>query len=160
MCCNYLVVELASNCPMDCSYCFLQDYLADAPLLTAYTNVDDALAEIDAVLRAHPERSFRIGTGELSDSLALDPITDLSRLLVPFFAARRNAVLELKTKTDCVEGLLELDPRGRVVVSWSVNAAAVIERDEPGTATLAERLGGGASGAGGRLSGWASTSTR
>ena len=140
VCCNYLVVNLASNCPMDCSYCFLQDYLADAPALSAYTNVGDALAELDAVLRAHPERSFRIGTGELSDSLALDPLTELSRQLVPFFAARRNAVLELKTKTDCVETLLALDPRGQVVVSWSVNAASVVERDEPGTATLAERL--------------------
>ncbi len=140
VCCNYLVVTLASNCPMDCSYCFLQDYLADAPALTAYTNVDDALAELDAVLRAHPERRLRIGTGELSDSLALDPLTDLSRLLVPFFAARRNAVLELKTKTDCVAGLLDLAPRGQVVVSWSVNATAVVERDEAGTATLAERL--------------------
>jgi len=140
VCCNYLVVNLASNCPMDCSYCFLQDYLADAPALTAYTNVDDALAEIDAVLRAHPERSFRIGTGELSDSLALDPLTDLSRQLVPFFAARPNALLELKTKTDCVDHLLDLDPAGRVVVSWSLNAASVITRDEPGTATLDERL--------------------
>jgi len=140
VCCNYLVINLASNCPMDCSYCFLQDYLADTPALTAYTNVEDALAEVDAVLRAHPERSFRIGSGELSDSLALDPLTDLSRLLVPFFAARRNAVLELKTKTDCVDTLLELDPAGRVVVSWSVNAAAVVARDEAGTASLAERL--------------------
>lgn len=140
VCCNYLVVNLASNCPMDCSYCFLQDYLADTPALTAYSNVDDALAEVDAVLRAHPDRRFRIGTGELSDSLALDPLTDLSRHLVPFFAARRNAILELKTKTDCVDTLLDFDPGGQVVVSWSVNAAAVVERDEPGTATLAERL--------------------
>ena len=140
VCCNYLVVNLASNCPMDCSYCFLQEYLRDAPALTAYTNVDDTLAEIGAVLRAHPERSFRIGTGELSDSLALDALTGLSRHLVPFFAAHRNAVLELKTKTDCVDELLDLDPRGHVVVSWSVNAAAVVERDEPGTASLPERL--------------------
>lgn len=140
VCCNYLVVNLASNCPMDCSYCFLQDYLADSPALTAYTNVEDALEEVDAVLRAHPDRSFRIGSGELSDSLALDPLTQLSRQLVPFFAARRNALLELKTKTDCVDTLLELDPGGRVVVSWSVNAAAVVARDEAGTATLAERL--------------------
>jgi spore photoproduct lyase len=140
VCCNYLVVNLASNCPMDCSYCFLQDYLAGTPALTAFTNVDEALAEIDTVVRAHPERQFRIGTGELSDSLALDPLTNLSQQLVPFFAVRRNAVLELKTKTDCVDALLDLDPRGQVVVSWSMNAAAVIERDEPGTATLAERL--------------------
>ena len=140
VCCNYLVVNLASNCPMDCSYCFLQDYLADAPALTAYTNVGEALAEIDAVLRAHPERRFRIGTGELSDSLALDPLTDLSAHLVPFFAARPNALLELKTKTDCVDALLDLDPCERVVVSWSVNAPTVTAADELGTATLAERL--------------------
>jgi len=140
VCCNYLVVNLASNCPMDCSYCFLQDYLADTPALAAYTNVDEALSEVDTVIRAHPERQFRIGTGELSDSLALDPLTGLSELLVPFFAARRNAVLELKTKTDCVDALLDLDPRGQVVVSWSMNAAAVVERDEAGTATFAERL--------------------
>ena len=30
-CCGYLVLTLASNCPMDCSYCFLQEYLADNP---------------------------------------------------------------------------------------------------------------------------------
>ncbi len=37
-CCNYLVVNFASNCPMDCRYCFLQEYLADNPALTAYVN--------------------------------------------------------------------------------------------------------------------------
>ncbi len=140
VCCNYLVVNLASNCPMDCSYCFLQDYLAGSPRLTAFTNVETALEEIDTVVSAHPERDFRIGTGELSDSLALDAITGLSRQLVPFFAARRNAVLELKTKTDCVDELVGLDPNGQVVVSWSVNAEAVIDSDESGTATLTERI--------------------
>ena len=140
VCCNYLVVNLASNCPFDCSYCFLQEYLANNPTMKAFTNVDDALEEIDVVLRAHPERSFRIGTGELADSLALDPLTALSRRLVPFFAQRPNALLELKTKTDCVEELLSLDPKGRVVVSWSVNAPQIIEAEEHGTATLAERL--------------------
>jgi len=141
VCCSYLTLNLASNCPMDCAYCFLQDYLADAPALTAYTNVGEALAEVAAVLDAHPARPFRIGTGEIADSLALDPLTALSRQLVPFFAARPNATLELKTKTECVDELLALEPNGRVVVSWSLNAAAVIRRDEPGTATLAERLG-------------------
>src|SRR5262245_62165243 len=29
VCCNYLVVSLISNCPMDCSYCFLQEYLTN-----------------------------------------------------------------------------------------------------------------------------------
>src|SRR5712692_9311093 len=39
VCCNYLVVSLISNCPMDCSYCFLQEYLANNPTLKVFTNV-------------------------------------------------------------------------------------------------------------------------
>lgn len=140
VCCNYLVMSFASNCPYDCSYCFLQDYLKNNPAVKAFTNVGDGLAEIDAVLRAHPERTFRIGTGELADSLALDHLTDLSCELVPFFAQRSNALLELKTKSDGIENLLRLDPRDRVVVSWSVNAAAIMASEEPGTPTLAQRI--------------------
>lgn len=139
-CCNYLVLTFASNCPMDCRYCFLQDYLADAPALTAYVNPDDALAEVGRLLDAHPERRFRIGTGELADSLALDPLTGLSRDLVPFFAARANALLELKTKTDCVDDLVTMDPRERVVVSWSLAPAAAVRVAEAGTAPLSARF--------------------
>jgi len=140
VCCNYLVMNFASNCPFDCSYCFLQDYLANNPALKAFTNVGDGLAELDDVLRAHPERTFRVGTGELADSLALDHLTDLSCELVPFFAERRNALLELKTKSDDVDNLLGLDPKGRVVVAWSLNARAITAAEEPGTATLDERI--------------------
>lgn len=139
VCCNYLVVNFASNCPYDCSYCFLQDYLADNARLTAFTNVDSGLVEIDRVLTAHPDRQFRIGTGELADSLALDPVTGLSRLLVPFFAERDNAVLELKTKSACIDELLALDPRGRTVVSWSLSPPP-IAAEEYGTAAVADRL--------------------
>ncbi len=140
VCCNYLVTNFASNCPFDCSYCFLQDYLKNNPAVKAFTNASDGLAEIDALLRAHPQRTFRIGTGELADSLALDHLTDLSSELVPFFAQRTNVLLELKTKSDCIDNLLRLDPRDRVVVSWSLNAAVIATHDEPGTATLEQRI--------------------
>jgi spore photoproduct lyase len=140
VCCNYLVMNFASNCPYDCSYCFLQDYLANNSAVKVFSNAGDGLAEIDAVLRAHPERTFRIGTGELADSLALDHLTDLSCELVPFFAQRTNAVLELKTKSDCIDNLLRLDPRDRVVVSWSVNATAIMASEEPGTPALERRI--------------------
>lgn len=140
VCCNYLVVNLGANCPFDCSYCFLQEYLAHSPGLRLFANVEDALAEVDGVLRRHPQRRFRIGTGELIDSLALDGLTEHTRLLVPFFAQHPNAVLELKTKSANVQALLTLPPSENVVVAWSLNAAAVIEAEEPGTARLAERL--------------------
>ena len=140
VCCNYLVMNFASNCPFDCSYCFLQDYLANNPALKVFTNVADGLAELDTVLGAHPERTFRVGTGELADSLALDHLTDLSCALVPFFAARANALLELKTKSDCIDNLLHLDPKDRVVVSWSVNARAIVAAEDAGTIALEARV--------------------
>jgi len=140
VCCNYLVVSLISNCPMDCSYCFLQEYLANNPTLKVFTNVADLLREVAAAVDRQPWRQFRIGTGELSDSLALDPLLGFSAELVPFFAERQNALLELKTKSDCVEGLLALDPKDRVVVSWSLTPPEIVARDEHGTASFSARL--------------------
>lgn len=139
-CCNYLVINLAANCPMDCGYCFLQEYLAESAPLTAYVNPEAALAELAIVLDKHTDRRFRIGTGELADSLALDPVTGVTQDVVPFFAARPNALLELKTKTDAVDGLLELDPKERVVVSWSLAPQAAVDLAERGTAPIAARL--------------------
>jgi len=140
VCCNYLVVSLISNCPMDCSYCFLQEYLANNPTLKVFTNVSELLSEVASAVDRHPERHFRIGTGELSDSLALDSLLGFSADLIPFFAARQNTLLELKTKSDCVNGLLSLDPKDRVVVSWSITPPEIIDTEEHGTASFAARL--------------------
>lgn len=140
VCCNYLTLTLVSNCPYDCTYCFLQEYVANNPTIKAVTNVDDAVAELAAVADGHPERRFRIGTGELADSLALEPLLGHLPAVVAFAAARENVVLELKTKSDQVEPLLGLDHRDRVVVSWSLSPAAVAAREEHGTATFAARL--------------------
>ncbi|MBI3062985.1 MAG: radical SAM protein [Deltaproteobacteria bacterium] len=140
VCCNYFVINFASNCPMECSYCYLQEYLADNPALKVFSNVDDLVAEARALLSRHRGFFFRIGTGEITDSLALDPYIGFSQEVVPFFAEQPNVLLELKTKSDKVEGLLGLDPKGRVVVSWSMNPQRVIDADEHLTASLEERL--------------------
>ena len=140
VCCNYFVINFASNCPMDCSYCYLQEYLAQNPALKVFTNVDDLLNEAGRLLSKHRGFFFRIGTGEITDSLALDPYIGFTREVIPFFAEQPNVLLELKTKSDCVDGLLDLDPKDRVVVSWSMNPQRVIDQDEHGTASLNERL--------------------
>src|ERR1700732_4193227 len=56
-CCGYLVLTLASNCPMDCSYCFLQEYLADNPAFQVYANFADSFAELDRLPRRGPPRA-------------------------------------------------------------------------------------------------------
>jgi spore photoproduct lyase len=135
-----LVVSLISNCPMDCSYCFLEKYLANNPTLKVFTNVEDLLSEVAKAVDRQPWRQFRIGTGELSDSLALDHLLGFSSDLVPFFAQRKNVLLELKTKSNGIDGLLAHDPKGRVVVSWSLTPPEISDAEERGTASLAERL--------------------
>src|SRR5205809_3776133 len=139
ICCNYFVVNLASNCHMECTYCFLQSYLNN-PAMLVFTNIEEMLAEVGGRLSREPGRFFRIGTGELADSLALDDLTQYSTRLVPFFGSLPNTILELKTKSDQVDNLQGLPHRGHTVVSWSINSKRITREEELKTATFEERL--------------------
>ncbi len=139
VCCNYHVLNIATNCHMECSYCYLQSYL-NLPYIKVYANYGDLLSELQKVLTRHSGAFFRIGTGELADSLALDPLTAYSVPLVQFFAKQKNAVLELKTKSNCVDNLLGLHHGGKTVVSWSINPRFIQEHEEHKTATIEDRL--------------------
>ena len=94
------------------SYCYLQSYL-NFPYMIVYANSGDLLSELELTLKQRPGELLRIGTGELSDSLALDPLTSYSVPLVEFFAHQENGILEFKTKSNCVENLLHLDHRAK-----------------------------------------------
>ncbi len=140
VCCNYYVVNLSKNCIYDCSYCFLQDFLNNNPLQVAYVNVEDLFQELEEVFTQFPDRAFRVGTGEVTDSLALDSLIPYSQLLIPFFNRQKNAVLELKTKSDRIENLLNQTDPTNVIVSWSINPQQVIDLEEKGTPGLENRL--------------------
>jgi spore photoproduct lyase len=98
------------------------------------------LVQVDERLSSNPGRIFRLGTGELGDSLAFDEMTRFSTMMVPFFSKKENGILELKTKTDEVGNLLDLDHGGKTVVSWSVNPEKVVREEEWTASTLTERM--------------------
>lgn len=137
LCCNYWVVNAQTNCPLDCTYCILQTYL-NQPLLTVYANLEGVAEEIGALAASRPKRLFRIGTGELTDSLALNPFTGISEDLIRLVQAK-NVLLEFKTKTDFVGHLPSLTRRN-VVLSWSVNPPEIIREEEFKSAPLEARL--------------------
>jgi spore photoproduct lyase len=139
ICCNYFIASYGWNCHLECTYCILQSYLGGGALQVC-TNIAELLAEVEEVLHQCPECTFRIGTGELADSLALDHITHYSRQLVPFFASLPNGILELKTKSVQIANLKDLDHRGRTVVSWSVNSPRICRSEELKAPSLEERL--------------------
>jgi spore photoproduct lyase len=140
VCCNYYVVNLSKNCIYDCSYCFLQDFLENNPIQVAYVNVEDLLIELEEVFTQYPGRNFRVGTGELTDSLALDTIIPYTDYLLPFFNRQTNALLELKTKSDQIANLLNHPDPTNIIVSWSLNPQSIIDQEEKGTPELSQRL--------------------
>lgn len=137
--CDYFTLHLEEGCDLECSYCILQAYLTN-PFLTLYVNVEEILENLQKILDANPKQFFRIGTGQLADSLSLDPITSFSEVLVPFFARQKNAVLELKTKSDCIEKLLALKPGGKTIISWSMNSEKIQKEEEHKCASLDARI--------------------
>lgn len=138
-CCNYYVLNLGQQCDMNCSYCYLQSYL-NSPALTIYSNIEVALKELKVIADQHPDSPFRVGTGEIIDSLSLDPLTGYSESLIQFFKNYPRWTLEFKTKSDFVDQFLHLPHSQNVVISWSINSAEITQKEEHGTASLEQRL--------------------
>jgi spore photoproduct lyase len=138
-CCDYQVINVGTGCPMDCVYCILQAYLNN-PYLTYFINTEDLFSELEEKVDSSGSGIMRIGTGEFTDSMALDRITCLSTDLVEFFAQRKNAVLELKTKSGYVDNLEGLQHKGRTIVAWSLNSQEIVENQEIRAARLDQRL--------------------
>jgi spore photoproduct lyase len=104
-----------------------------------YVNLPEMLLEIDRIARRQL-RPTAFYLGKLQDSLALDPLTAYSTVLVPFFAEHPTARLTLLTKSAHVDRLLDLEHRGHSILSWSVNppeVSAMFEENVPG---IDERL--------------------
>ncbi|HBH29902.1 MAG: DNA photolyase [Desulfofustis sp. PB-SRB1] len=138
-CCRYRILYIGGGCPMDCSYCILQAYL-NQPCITSFVNVEDLTTELKGELNADMQLFLRYGSGEFTDSLALDPITNLSSVLVPLFASQDRALLELKTKSASIDGLKDISHHKNTIVSWSLNSEKIIACEEHGSASLGQRL--------------------
>jgi len=138
-CCNYHILNLGSQCNMNCSYCYLQSYL-NSPVMKMYSNIDQALAELETMAQDHADHPFRVGTGEVIDSLSMDELSLFSRPLIEFFRKYPKWKLEFKTKSKNVSQFLDMQHAGNVIVSWSINPPAIIQSEEHGTASFEERL--------------------
>ncbi|RPI02726.1 MAG: DNA photolyase [Calditrichaeota bacterium] len=139
LCCLYHNLDVAAGCDLGCSYCILQGYLHN-PLITIYCNIGDMFTELDNKLSQHPNSFYRIGTGELTDSLTLEPISELGPELVTFISKRHNAIIELKSKNVHLQPLLSLRHKRRTVLAWSLNAETVTQSDEGKAASIEARL--------------------
>ncbi|HCO92991.1 MAG TPA: hypothetical protein DIU00_03420 [Phycisphaerales bacterium] len=140
-CCPYYkLVPVSNGCLYLCTYCYLAFvYRNYAPLIKININYDTMFKQIrKALVAAGGKVSFNMG--EMLDSLALDHITNLTTMLVPFFAGLSRGFLMLLTKSSNIDNLLAVEANGQTVVSWSLNSQQMIEQHELGTAGLSERI--------------------
>jgi len=137
--CNYFIINLILQCPLDCTYCILQNYLAE-PWISVQVNTEDLWTELDRFLEKFRTRYLRLGTGELGDSLALDHLTDFSRDFIAYFRKWPNIDFEFKTKTTNIQNLLGLDPPQNIVVSWSLNTERMAREEERNAPLIEARL--------------------
>jgi len=133
--CGYHIFNLAFGCIYECVYCYLQEY-SNGPDLIFPANLGGFFDRFSSYKRP----GMRIGTGEFSDSLMLDDLTEYSASLVDFFGRHQGVTFELKTKSANIGNLLKIKHAGNCVVSWSLNPQKIIDENEFYTATLTERL--------------------
>jgi spore photoproduct lyase len=140
-CCPYYkLVPLSNGCPYYCTYCYLAYvYRKFAPFIKININYDTMFKQIRKA-SAGSQRKISFNMGEMLDSLALDHITNLTAMLVPFFSGFSNAYLMLLTKSNNIDNLLSVKPNEHTIVSWSLNSKHIIEQYELGTASLDERI--------------------
>ncbi len=140
-CCPYYkLVPVSNGCPYYCTYCYLAFvYRKYAPFIKININYNTMFKQIRKVL-THSQGKASFNMGEMLDSLALDHITNLTTMLVPFFSGFSRGFLLLLTKSSNIDNLLAIDANDHTVVSWSLNSQKMIEAYEQGTASLDERI--------------------
>ncbi|MDA3901160.1 MAG: hypothetical protein PF637_11660 [Spirochaetes bacterium] len=140
ICCNYRLINTGFNCLYNCAYCYLQIYLNSFGI-QLFSNMDELYKHIDPFFdEMVPGMIYRIGTGEFTDSLMIDELTGIGAHLIDLFAKHPSIMLELKTKSDNVEHLLNIKNKGNAVIGWSVNSSRNCDLYEEGAATLDERI--------------------
>ncbi|MCL2334610.1 MAG: hypothetical protein FWC57_00940 [Endomicrobia bacterium] len=128
--CGYSIMNLGMGCPYECSYCFLQGY-QNVPGIVIPFNINEYLK--DEKLPAAAGGFFgakRIGSGEFTDSLVFDNITEFSKPIISFFKERQSLFLEFKTKSVNIENLLKSGGAKNIVAAWSVNSVKMAEENE------------------------------
>ena len=133
-------MNLGMGCPYECSYCFLQAYQNTAGIVLPY-NVCDYLQ--DDKITALTQGFFnckRIGSGEFTDSLVFDHITEFSKSITAFFKKRDDIFFEFKTKSVNISNLLNAGGQNNIVAAWSVNSLKMQKENEFKTPNIVQRL--------------------
>jgi spore photoproduct lyase len=138
ICPHFYILAHANRCPYACDYCYLNLTFRHWPKPTVFSNTDKMLGEVEKFLK-RSEPSV-LNAGELSDALAWDRYTGLSRMLIPLFRKQSRHIILFLTKSTEITNLLKMEPTPQAVISFSINAPEVAKRFEHKSPPPLERL--------------------
>jgi len=78
------------------------------PYIKVYENLEDLSNNLELL---NCKGRYRVSTGEMSDSLALDNLLKISNYIIPKVNKLDNILFEFKTKSGCINNLLYLNPK-------------------------------------------------
>ncbi len=143
VCPHFFELKWATGCPFDCSWCYLKGTLRFLPE-KAKPRVKD-YDKIESHLRAffslsdHPKEI--LNTGELADSLMSENSgRPFSKFIISLFKEQQKHKVLFLTKGTNIKNLLEINPHGQVIMSFSLNAHEVAKRWEKGAPKVLDRI--------------------
>jgi spore photoproduct lyase len=141
ICPHFDRLKLASNgCFYQCAWCYLKlTYRAVFPFITIRAQYDKIKEQLHKRL-SRTNTPVIFNSGELADSLSLEHLTRAGREFIPWFSNSENGYLFMLTKSDNVNGILNLPHNNRTIIAWSMNNADVSKKYEIGAPSLERRL--------------------
>lgn len=141
VCPHFERLKLASNgCFYQCDWCYLKlTYRAARPFIAVRVQYDRIKEQLQRRLNQSKEPVI-FNSGELADSLSMEHLTCAGREFIPWFGQTDNGYLYMLTKSDNVDGILDLPHNGHSILAWSLNNAEVSKEFEIGAPSFEGRL--------------------
>jgi len=134
VCCNLRTIDAVENCAFGCSYCTIQTFYTEKAVFDA-----DLKEKLDAI-KIEPNRFYRFGSGQSSDSLSWGNRNGILDALCQFAEKHPNILIELKTKSNNISYFLENKTPPNIVCSFSLNTDTIVNNEEHFTASLHKRI--------------------
>lgn len=133
VCQNGFVIRFAEGCIHQCAYCPL------TRAIRIFLNLEEYPEHLDALIKKHPWYTLYFSDGG-TDLMCFEPEYGACEIMVNYFAQKKGKYLNLTTKSDNVDHLLNLEHKGKTIISWTISCETISRLIERGTPSLKRRL--------------------
>jgi spore photoproduct lyase len=133
-------LPLVTGCPGHCHYCYLSTNLGKNPYIRIYVNLDEIFAKAEKYINERvPEITIFEGSAT-SDPIPVEKWTGSLASAITFFANKKLARFRFVTKFTEIDSLLDIEHKGKTEFRFSLNSKYSINKFEPSTPVLDERI--------------------